>query len=415
MRKIFTNRMKGQRAFIGAVLILFQVLLLGGVAVTSYEIGVHKGGSNASIALSKNVDLANFWQAWDIVNKNFYGDTGTNVKRVDGAISGMVSSMGDPFTLYLPPVENSIFKTNLQGSFGGIGAELDQENGNLVVVAPLQGTPAEKAGLLAGDTITKIDGKAVATITFDQAITAIRGEVGTTVTLTLVHKGETDAVDVKLVRDTIVVKSVSTDSIGPDSSIAYIKVNQFGEDTTQLLNDALTQVAKDNKKGMIIDLRNDPGGFLTAAISAIGMVIPETNQSDDQNITQRVAVREKYKDKHEDVSKATNAPIVPTIPMVVLVNGGSASASEIFAGAMKDYGRAKLVGEKTFGKGSVQNLVDLANGGSIKVTIAHWLTPKGSEIHGIGIQPDVAVALPKDQVPTKDDVQVQAALKVLSQ
>jgi carboxyl-terminal processing protease len=405
------NYAKGQRSIFAVTLILLQVLLLGGTAVTAYQLGVHKAGG--SVTVEQGVDLKNFWQAWSIINKNFYGDASVD-KRVDGAISGMVSGLGDPYTAYLPPATNSLFKSSLQGSFGGIGAELEQKEGYLVIVAPLQDTPAERAGLLSGDIITKVDGKDISTMSFDEAIATIRGAVGSTVTLTIVRKDEKSAKDIAVTRDTIVIKSVTSDSIGENGSVGYIKVNQFGDDTSKLLKDALAKAVSDNKKGVVIDLRNNPGGFLTSAIEAIGMVLPQTITSDDATLKQRVAVIEKYKDNHEDVERATNAPVAADIPLVVLVNGGSASASEIFSGAMKDYGRAKLVGEKTFGKGSVQNLEDLSNGGSIKVTIAHWLTPKGSEIHGKGIEPDVTIALPKDQKPTKDDIQVQEALKVLS-
>jgi len=401
---------KINRSVLVGIIILFQLVLLSGVSLTAYEIGFRRGGGAPEA--DKNVNLSNFWQAWDILNQNFYYGTNT-AKQVDGAISGMVSGLGDPYTVYLPPSVSNVFTTNLQGSFGGIGAELEIDNGSLTVVAPLAGTPAEKAGLIAGDIITKINGKDVSNMTFDDAIVAIRGTNGTVVTLTIVRKGHTDPFDVPITRDTVTVKSVTTDLIGANKDIAYIKINQFGDDTTDLLKTALQDAATNNRKGIIIDLRNNPGGLLTAAVASIGMVLPQTITSTDADLSQRVAVHEKDRNGGITTQDATAAPIVPTIPMVVLVNAGSASASEIFSGAMKDYGRAKLVGDKTFGKGSVQQLEDLSNGGSIKVTIAHWLTPKGTDINGKGIEPDDAVSLPVDQQPTETDAQVQEALKDL--
>lgn len=400
------NYDKGQRLTLITVLVLCQVLLLGGTAATAYKAGEQKAANGGD----RSVNLSTFWQAWDLLDGKFYGET-NDEKRLEGAISGMVAGLEDPYTVYLPPAEDDLFRADLQGSFGGIGAELEMRNQLLTIVAPLQGTPAEKAGLVAGDVIFKIDDKETATLNVTEAVGYIRGDKGTKVKLTIVRAGKEAPFEVELERDTIVVKSVVAEQIGTDQAIAYIKVNKFGDDTTDLLKAAFQDAA--TKKGIILDLRNNPGGYLYSAVEAIGMVIPTTITSDNADLRNRVALKERTKDGEEKAERATNRAIVPEVPLVVLINGGSASASEIFAGAMKDYGRAKLVGELSFGKGSVQDLVDLKNGGSIKVTIAHWLTPTGTEINGKGIEPDVKVVLPEDVSPSKDDVQVQEALKLL--
>jgi carboxyl-terminal processing protease len=325
----------------------------------------------------------------------------------------MVAGLGDPYTVYLNPQQNKVFQQDLQGSFGGIGAELTAKGGFLVVQSVLDDTPAAKGGLLTNDVITKIDGTDTSKMTFVDAVDKIRGAVGSNLKLTIGREGKSGVFDVSLVRGTITVKSVATDSLGIDKSVGYIKVNQFGQDTTEAFRTALKQVVADNKKSLIIDLRNNPGGYLNAALSMIGMVLPTTTTKTDQALVNHVGVLERGK-SGEDQLKASSEAIAPTIPIVVLVNAGSASASEIFSGAMKDYSRATVLGVQTFGKGSVQELTDLGNGGSIKVTIAKWFTPLGTGINGTGITPDVVLPLPTDTVASKTDIQVQKALDILS-
>ena len=388
------------------------LVLVGAGGMTGYGLGMQKGQKEAQNGTAGHPSLTNFWDAWDIVNDKFYGDLNSNA-QMDGAISGMVAALGDRFTTYLAPTESTLFKSSIAGKFGGIGAELEVVNQQLTIIAPLSGTPAEAAGLKANDVISKIEGADTGKMSLNEAIDKIRGDKGTTVKLTIARPGADKPFDVTLTRDIIVVKSVTTDSIGADKSIAYIKVNQFGDDTTAAYKQAMTDAVASGKKGLVIDLRNDPGGLLSTAIDMIGMMIPAHPTGTDSHLVKRIAVREKYKDLHEDDQITTADPISDSLPTVVLINSGSASAAEIFAGAMHDYNRATLIGEKSFGKGSVQTLVDLPNGGSIKVTIAHWLTPLGSEIHGIGITPDTTVTLADGQKPTEDDAQVQKALDVL--
>lgn len=393
---------------------LAVLILLSGGAVGGYLFAYSqqkvttKGGDSAHSAIEFNT----FWNAWDVVHNNFFGST-DDTKQVDGAISGMVASLGDPYTLYFDPKQDQIFRSDLQGSFSGIGAELIMENGNLTIESVLDSSPAQKAGVQAKDVIIAIDGTKVAGMEFVDAITKIRGAQGSKVELTIIRPGKDGEQKISVTRDTITVKSVTTDTLGANKDIAYIKMSQFGQDTEALLKDAFTAVAGSNKKGLIIDLRNNPGGYLTTAADAIGMLLPDTINSTEQKLKDRVAVLERDKKGKENPYKATTAPILPTLPIVVLVDANSASASEIFAGAMKDYKRATVLGVKTFGKGSVQNLIKLDNGGSIKVTIAKWFTPLGVGIDKKGIDPDVTVALPEGVTPSTTDIQVQKALEIL--
>ena len=357
-------------------------------------------------------DFSLFWKAWNVINDKYYGSKNDS-KQVDGAISGMVASLGDPYTVYLPPSDNSLFQSDLQGNFGGIGAELTAKDGQLTVMSALSGTPAEKAGLKGGDVISEVDGVKTAGMNEDDAINKIRGTVGTSVVLTIVRPGVDQPFKVTLTRQTITVKSVTASSIGEGNSIAYIKVNEFGQDTADAFEAALKDAKASNKQGLVIDLRDDPGGYLDQAVRMIGMMIPSSVNSDKQVLKDRTAVLERSKDGSETPDKSAEAPIWDTQKTVVLMNSGSASAAEIFSGAMRDYGRAKLVGTKSFGKGSVQQLQDLGNGGSIKVTIAKWFTPLGVGIDGKGLNPDVEVDLPDGTVPSTSDVQVAKALELL--
>jgi carboxyl-terminal processing protease len=390
---------------IAAAFLVCILLVAGGVGI-GYELGKRQKTDQVK------ADLSVFWQAWGILDKKFYGDT-SEEKRVSGAITGMVAGLGDPYTTYFEPAQNRLFLQDLQGEFGGIGAELSVKSGRLVVVSSLPDTPAAKAGLRTNDIIGEIDGEATAEMSFTEAIDRIRGEKGTTVTLTLLREGETVPLSVALVRDTIVVKSVTADSVGANKEYAYIKVNQFGQDTSEAFRDALLAAVADKKVGVIIDMRGNPGGYLNASLAMIGMVLPPTTTRTEENLQKRIGVVERGKNGEKPLRAGTES-VLGTTPIVVLVNEGSASASEIFAGAIKDYGRGQVVGEKTFGKGSVQELQDLDNGGSIKVTIAKWFTPLGTGIDGEGIKPDVEVDLPADSTPSTDDAQVRKALEILS-
>lgn len=368
------------------------------------------------------VDLAPFWTVWQKLENSYYDKKVLDPKKLlEGAISGMVESLEDPYTVYLPPNQNSEFKQGLAGTFSGIGAELGMEGKQIIIVAPLDESPAQKAGLKPQDAILKVDGKQTLGWTLSQAVEKIRGPKGTEVALLILHKNEEKPVDIKITRDTILVKSVTAyvkqikdiESIKEDSSlknkqnekIAYIRLSQFGDNTNKewlsAINKLSFDIAKDNVKGLILDLRNNPGGYLQDATFIAseflknGVIVFQDGGND--NIT---------------TFSINRKGLLTEIPLIVLINKGSASASEIVASALNDHKRAKLVGETSFGKGTIQQAEDLGGGAGIHITIAKWLTPKKEWINGKGITPDISVSFdPKSSV----DTQLARAVSLLIQ
>ncbi len=340
---------------------------------------VFTAGSFAGIFYDQHgrgADMSKFWNVYNLIHENYVGSV-DNSKLIDGAISGMVSGLGDPFSSYLPPTDKTNLNTELSGQFEGIGAELVEKDNVITVVAPLPSTPAEKAGLKAKDVIVKIDGTSTEGMTVDDAVNKIRGPKGTKVTLTVLHEGASATSDIAITRDSITVASVSSKMIG---NVGYIEVDQFGEDTITGMQNAVNDLSAKNPKAIVIDLRNNPGGYLNDVPPMAGLFLPPS-----------VVVKEQYKDGKSDELRSTGLPVMPNTPMYILINGGSASAAEIFAGAMQDYKRATIIGEKSFGKGSVQDLIDLPGNSALRVTIAEWLTPNGRSISKVGITPDVVV------------------------
>lgn len=368
-----------------------------------------------------NVDFSLFWNVWDKIVNNYYDKSKVDPqKMLYGAISGMVQSLGDPYTMFLPPTQQTNFQQQLAGQFTGIGAELGMKDKQIIIIAPLTGSPAQKAGIKAGDAILKVDGASTDGWTLPQAVDKIRGPKGTQVTLTILHKDANSTTDITVTRDVITVKSVDgwikqvkdIDAISSNlkqsgnanQAIVYLRLSQFGdktnEDFTALVASLLPKIKAQNPKGVILDLRNNPGGYLTDAVYIAGEFLPQGTA---------VVMQDSGTDKNTlYVNRQGN---LLNIPVVVLINGGSASASEIVSGALRDNKRAKLVGDKSFGKGTVQQALDLGGGSGLHVTIAKWLTPNGTWVHGKGLMPDVSMALdPKD--PSRD-TQLEAAINTL--
>lgn len=368
------------------------------------------------------VDFSPFWTIWAKVQSSYYDKSKIDPQRMlNGAISGMIASLDDPYTVYLPPVQNGNFKDGLAGQFQGIGAELGMDADQIIIIAPLSGSPAEKAGIKAGDAIIKVNGKSTTGWDLTKAVSTIRGPKETKVVLNILHKGETTPKDITITRDVITVKSVDgwvrqikdiavvkdSDILAnyQNSSIAYIRLSQFGDETNKdwvsLVNKLVLDMKKEgNFKGIVLDLRNNPGGYLTDAtfiasefLNEGTPVVIQDSGSEKQNLT------------------ALRKGIFLDTPLIVLINKGSASASEIVSGAMQDYGRAKLVGEASFGKGTIQQAEDLGDGAGLHVTIAKWLTPKERWIHGTGLVPDVVVAL--DSKRPTFDTQLEKAIEEL--
>lgn len=354
-------------------------------------------GENASKPVTK-ADFSIFWDAWNDVEKNYALGPLDEQKMVYGAISGMVDSLGDPYSTFMTPDENKSLSDDLKGVFGGIGAEIGSRDGSITVVAPLKGSPAEKAGILAGDKIVEIDGNSTQDMSVDEVVKEIRGQVGTKVKL----KIERDGKDLlfEITRDTIVDKTVNWEM--KDGKIAYISISQFKQDTAKELNDQIGDILAHGPNGIILDLRNNPGGSLDTVINVASRFIDK-----DQ-----VIVTVDY-GSNQEVYKASGDKRFSGLPMVVLVNEGSASASEILAGALKDYKLATLVGKKTFGKGLVQEISELKDGSSLKLTVAKWLTPNGTYINKNGIAPDVEVDYTEKDFKAGKDPQLDKALQLL--
>jgi carboxyl-terminal processing protease len=348
----------------------------------------------------EKIDFEIFWNVWDRVSKKHInnGDLDSEA-MVYGAIRGMVKAIGDPYTNYMDPEESNIFSMGIEGSFEGIGAELGIRDNVLTVIAPINGMPAEKAGLRSGDRIIKINDEMTSDITIDEAVRKIRGPKGTEVVLTIISQEATSTKEIKITRDTIELKSVNYEQKW--GNIAYIQIASFTEDTAEEFNREITKVIADNNKGIVLDLRNNPGGFLNVAIEVASKFVPRGS----------IVVQEKHRDGTVENFKSIGGDVFSETPTVILINEGSASASEILAGALRDVNGSKLIGEKSFGKGSVQQLENFSDGSSLKVTIAKWLTPSGLSIDEEGLEVDVKVELTETDIKNKRDTQLNKALE----
>jgi len=402
--------MKINKGYLKFLKFISIILILIGVYYLGYGIG-HKNITidsaykpkivNLNDGKPKDVDFSIFWDAWDIVKNVFVKKDIDYKKMVHGAISGMLASLDDPYTVFMTNEQSENFKEDLNGSFDGIGIEVTPKDGYLVVIAPLDGLPAQKAGIRSKDMILKIDGAEVSQMNYAEAINKIRGPKGTEVTLSILHDGEAEPTDIKVVRDKVVVKSVKWEVKNND--IMYIRISQFGDDTFDLVNQAIDEISSKGIKKVIVDVRDDPGGYLEKCIDITSLFISEG-----------VVVKEEDRNGKIIESMTTRLPRLNDAKLVVLINSGSASASEIFAGAIQDHQRGILVGEKSFGKGSVQNLETLKDGSQVKITIAKWLTPNGKAIDKEGIMPDIEIKASKEDIQNNNDVQLQKAIEEVS-
>ena len=342
-----------------------------------------------------------FWEAWNIVHKQYVDQPVDDVALMRGAIRGMMDALGDKQTFYMDPEVYNSETSSLAGAYEGIGAYVDTQGDYLTIIRPIVGSPAEKAGLLPGDKVIAIDGEDMTGVPPEQARLKVLGPEGSQVELTVSREGESDPLKFVITRAKVSINSVEGKML--DNNLAYIHINNFGEQTSQELDTTLGDLMKQNPKGIILDLRDNPGGYLTTAVD-VG----------SQFIDKGVILYEKHGDGTRDAYDAHGNGLATDIPMVVLINEGSASASEIVAGALQDYGRAKLIGVQSYGKGSVQNWVPLSNNqGAARVTIARWLTPKERLIDHIGLTPDVVVEMTHDDFVAGLDPQLDAAKETL--
>jgi len=348
------------------------------------------------------VDWQLLWDALEVLNAKYVGRPIDQQQLLYGAVSGAVDSLGDPYTVFFTPTKSEEFQQELKGEFSGIGAEIGLRGDQLMVIAPLEDSPAEKAGLRPLDAILAIDGESTAGANLDEAVNKIRGPKGSTVKLLVYTDGDDDAREVSIVRDTIVVKSVESELKEKDGrKVGVIKLRRFGEDTKGDFDAAVNTILSENVEGVILDLRSNPGGYITSAIDVASNWVESG----------KVVVSERYGSGKEDAHTASGSARLAGLPTVVLVNEGSASASEIVSGALRDYGLAKLIGKKTFGKGSVQELVDLSGGADLKVTIAEWLTPNGFNINHDGLTPDIEVEITRENIDNFEDPQMDRAME----
>ncbi|MCL4397436.1 S41 family peptidase [Patescibacteria group bacterium] len=383
--------------------VIRSFFLVLAIAILSGGIGYKLGSAQTKLFNStpvKNADLTLFWTVWNELSDKYVDKTKLDTsKMVYGAISGMVSAVGDPYTVFLPPTQNQQAKEDLNGSFEGIGAELGIKDNRIVVVAPISDSPAQKAGILAGDWIVKVDNQDTASWTLPETVAKIRGTAGTKVALNILHPKADKPVDVTITRGQIILKSVEWKKLG--NNIAYIKLNRFGDQTDPQWDQTINEIVASNPAGVILDVRNNPGGYLSGAVYIAseflrsGVVV---KQQDYNNQTQTYSVDRPGK--------------LLSVPMVVLINQGTASASEILAGSLQVAGRAKIVGTQSFGKGSVQEAEDLPNGSGLHVTIAKWLLANDHWINGTGLTPDVKIENDAND-PTKD-AQLDKALSLFS-
>ncbi len=349
----------------------------------------------------KDVDFDLYWQLWDTV-KNSYVDK-EEISEKDmfyGSLEGMVKAIDDPYTSFLDPELSKRFNDDLSGSFEGIGAEIGIRDDTLTIVAPISGMPAEEAGLKSGDKVLSIDGKSTAGISIDKAVDTIRGKKGTDVTLTIYREGLEETKDIIITRGIITIESVETEIL--DNNILLIKISNFNEDTRSLFDEAINEAKTKQVKAIILDLRNNPGGFLESSID----IASEWVESGP-------VVLEKFDDDDIIKYQARGVAELSSYETIVLLNGGSASASEIVAGALKDYNKATIVGEKSYGKGSVQTLKPFVDGSSLKVTVAKWLTPEGVSISEKGISPDYEVEYNLEDFEADRDPQLDKALEII--
>lgn len=385
-------------------LVLILIVFTGG-----YFFGNTKSSSSMVsftdvVNASGEADLSNFWKVWNLLDEKFISASTTtrvtNEAKVYGAISGLVDSLGDPYTVFFPPKENKEFEDSLRGNLEGVGMEVGLEKGVVTVISPLKGSPAERASVKPSDIVAEIDGETTLNMTVETAISKIRGKAGTTVVLTIIREGVKEPMKISIVREVIKIPNLKTEL--REDGIFVISLYNFGNGASSEFRKALREFVLAKKSRLVLDLRGNPGGYLESAVDIASWFLPSG----------KVIVQEDFGKENKSFRANGQNIFNDKLKMVVLIDKGSASASEILAGALQEHGVAKLVGTKSYGKGSVQELVDIDGETSLKVTIARWLTPTGKSISDGGLTPDYLV----DKAPEKielEDFQMSEAIRIL--
>lgn len=360
--------------------------------------------NNKETSVTTPADFAPFWKAWNTINEKYPGaDKTSDQTRIYGAISGLIGSLNDPYSMFFSPDEAKSFQEEISGNFSGIGMEVGMKNKILTVIAPLKDTPAFKAGIKSGDKVLKIDKTITTGLTVDKAVKLMRGDKGTSVTLTILHEGDTEPVEIKIVRDTINIPTLDTEL--RKDGIFVVKLYTFSANSSNLFRNAMKEFVLSKSDKLVLDLRGNPGGYLDASVDMASWFLPEG----------KIVITEDYgtnKDPKIYRSKGYNI-FNDKLKFAILIDGGSASASEILAGAMRDHQKAKLVGTQSYGKGSVQEVVNVTDDTILKITVAKWLTPNGDTIAEIGLTPDYVVEFTRENFEKKQDPQMDKAVELL--
>jgi carboxyl-terminal processing protease len=420
-------------------IVFLSAIILAGAFASGFFVG--KGAESKVIVSGvtgldgkpADVNFEPFWNAWSVVSQKYVSKNGNTAssttvtvssqQKVWGAIEGFVKSLGDPYTVFFTPSEAKIFQSSIQGDFEGVGMEVSMKNGVLTVIAPLKGSPAEKAGIKSGDQIYKINGEASTDLTVDEAVQKIRGPKGTNVVVNVLRDGASTPIDITITRDVIKLPTLDTQEnsskVTADGKVVpaeagdikdgvfVVHLYSFTATAGDEFATAMNRMSKSGAKKLVIDLRGNPGGYLDAAVDIASWFIPKG-----------LPVVSEKNGSGLDLEYASKGYELPTnvksAKVVLLVDKGTASASEILAGALSEYGKATIVGEKTFGKGSVQEVVDFNDGSALKVTIARWYTPKGRSISLSGLEPDVKISLTAENTKNGADPQMAKAIEVLN-
>jgi len=392
---------KRKKILFGFLGFFLGVVLISIVFGTGFFIG--KLQVICPVCKPEEVDFSLFWETWNVLKEKFYQPEKFDTQKMtEGAISGMVKSLGDPYTSFFNPQETKEFFEEAQGTFEGIGIEIDKKKEELVVIAPLEGTPAERAGIRAGDKILKIDDKETVDLSLEEAVKLIRGPKGTEVKLTISRGDWKEPKEFKISRALIKIPSLKWEL--KEDDIVYLKLYQFFDRTGDDFRKSAIEILNSPAKKIILDLRNNPGGYLEVAQEISGWFLKRGDI---------VVIEDFGPGKEKNEYKADGNEKFLDYPIVVLINQGSASASEILAGALRDNRNVLLIGEKSFGKGSIQELEELRGGSSLKITIANWLTPKGQLITDKGLEPDIKVEMSEEDYEQDRDPQLEKALEVI--
>ena len=380
---------------------LIALIIFGAGAGAGYVL--HDRLLNNLPSTDENAGFSIYWEAWHHVEDQFYGVVPTETVTTYGAIKGALTTLNDPYTLFIEPEPAAKEKAQLEGQFGGIGAYVRQDEQSRVVLEPMADQPAERAGVKKGDILIAVDGKSITTtMTLDDIVGLIRGEVGTKVVITVERQGADKPLDITIERAVIETPSAQWRILDQAPKIGYIHLAAFTERSNKELNQAFTDLSEQGAEAYILDLRNNGGGLLEAAVDVASQFLREG-----------VVLREDRKNEGEKVYAVRSGGKALDQPLVVLVNGGTASASEIVAGALQDYKRATLIGEKTFGKGSVQLIYELSDKSRLHVTVAKWFTPNNHAIDGTGLKPDIEVLITDDDRANNRDPQLERAISFL--